>query len=143
MLQKISKENSVILNCVRVFAVFSVICAHVKPIENNTGLMNVSFSILEIVGYGGVSLFFILSGFFMAYNQDSFLAFCKKKAINLLIPWLVTGTLVYMYSNVRKGSFTILGLLKNLAGSGSYLWYMSVLVVLYFLFFSLASTSCF
>lgn len=53
MLQKISKENSVILNCVRVFAVFSVICAHVKPIEVDNGLMKVSYSILDVVGLGG------------------------------------------------------------------------------------------
>lgn len=140
---RITKDQSNTIYVMKAIAIFSVICAHSHSTPYTDSLNIFSSNLLALFGLGGVSLFFTISGFFFQSFSGTFYELIKKKIGAIIIPWIVTGSAVYLYTSLRKHSFNVLGWIKNLLGSGSYLWFLSVLLVLYLLFFALGRYKCF
>ena len=76
----LSSETKRMINVLKFFCIFSVICAHTNSISmGSDSLTMISSSFLNILGTIGVSIFFIISGFLYYYNTDEFAFFLKKK----------------------------------------------------------------
>jgi surface polysaccharide O-acyltransferase-like enzyme len=117
----------------RVWAILSVITAHATFRVDNACVQD----LLTSLGSVCVVMFFIISGYyFNPVKYGSLGAFLKPKVTSVLIPWLFFGTFVYVESALvmHKG----LGLLaygKFLLGHGSYLYYLTVLILCYVAYF--------
>lgn len=121
---------------VKALAILFVIVAHTdySGIQNLTAEM-----LLSRFGAMAVPIFLILAGYF--FHTDRIFSFgnlLKKKAVGLCLPWLLCGVLVYGYTALRAGSGLGFGAAARfLLGSGSYLYYLTVLLVLQLLFYFL------
>ncbi|MGH2317021.1 acyltransferase family protein [Planococcus sp. SE5232] len=132
------------LTALKAFAVLSIVSAHSGYVSANTYELNIVFSwILNQFGSIGVGIFFIISGYLFYKNKYSIDAFFKKKLNTIFIPWILTGTMVYLYVTLRKSEVTIEGLLNFLSGNGSYLYYLTLLVVFYLVFFFTSKNNIF
>lgn len=127
-MEKISKT----LYVMKAFAILSVIMAHMTFSE--------TYHIAEIIrvslGQIGVVIFFISSGYFYSRKPDDSKEFWYKKAKFLLIPWFIFSTIVFILSNFvfSKPHNLLVGFIKNFFGIGTVYWYMTVLVIMLFLF---------
>ena len=81
-----------------------------------------------------MGLFFVIAGYLFAFNNDNFSSLLSKKFKTLIIPWVFTGTAVYLYKVIRKGGASVFSYIKWILGSGTYLWYMVTLLLLYLIF---------
>ena len=122
------------INVLRGIAIFSVVCAHTAISTNVNEISIKCVEIMQIFGCGGVGLFFVLSGYFFAENTDDIQVFWRKKLYTLIIPWFVTGTIVYLYTEIRKTGVSLRGWIQWICGIRTYLWYMMVLFILFVVF---------
>lgn len=120
---------------IKAFAVISIVTAHIKLVSNNNLINNIISMVYSSIGVIGVPMFFIISGLLFYNNNKSLKHFFKSKIKTIIIPWLVTGTLVYIYIVVRKGGASIIGYLDFILGNGSYLYFLTVLMILYIVFY--------
>ena len=115
--------------------IFSVVCAHLGTVPVDASTINMAFAdILRYLGTWGVLGFFVVSGFLFAGNTKSFKDFWKTKAISVIIPWVFCYTLLYLYVTIRKGGFSIIGLLEFIIGYQSSSYYLTILMLFYFIF---------
>lgn len=129
-------NESKIIYILKAFAIFSIVCAHCSSIPEGFSSANmIASSLVSSVGALGVSVFFLLAGYFFGRNKRSFWEFFKNKIFTLFIPWLFCGIVVYLYVYLRKGGLSVTGLLQWLLGNGSYLYYMTVLTACYLIYF--------
>lgn len=116
-------------NAIKSWAIISIIAAHVY-IDGNISLGLEYFKIfLNYFGTIGVGLFFIVSGF--VWGNIGFNL--KKSVSKLIIPWVTSGSLIFLYVYFRKSDLDsdfFYGYLSFILGQSSYLYYMSV----YFIF---------
>ena len=124
----------------KAWAMFAVIVAH----TDFTGVEHSPiYMLLKRFGSMAVPVFLILAGYF--FNADkisSFGMFLKKKAVALGLPWLCLGALVYAFTTWRSGgSFSLSKGILFLFGHGSYLYYLTLLIVLQILFYFLRNIS--
>lgn len=119
----------------KVLAIISIVSAHCFTITNMNKL-NIAFSgLLALVGSIGVGVFFIISGYLFLNNKYDIKVFFLKKINTIFLPWIVTGTAVYLYIYLRKGGLGFSSWLHYLLGNGSYLYYLTLLTIFYLLFF--------
>ncbi|OBS13150.1 hypothetical protein ATE49_13880 [Elizabethkingia miricola] len=118
------KNNN--LEISKFFAIVSVVIAHY--ISDDFSMWS---RLLQRVGTFGVPCFFFLSGYFYNIEKYGFLIFFKNKIKGILVPWVFTGTIVYL---VTKKHFDIAEWIMWIAGIGTYLYYLSVLIFLFLLF---------
>lgn len=120
----------------KVFATISIVSAHCSSITKDTNIVNNTFSfILNQIGSIGVGVFFIISGYLFYKSKYSFNLFFTKKFKSIIIPWVITGTCVYLYITLRKGGLGVFTWIKFILGDGSYLYYLSILMTFYIVFF--------
>lgn len=130
-----TKEKNNIIYILKCFAIISVICAHCNSIPNDSIYVIKCFScILSNWGTYGVGLFFIVSGYLFNPEKDRY-SFFKKKLINICIPWLTSSVLVYLYVHLRSMDLSIIGFIQFLFGFNSYLYYLSVIMLLYIIYY--------
>lgn len=128
----------------KAFAIISIVSAHCGILAVNTNQLNIIFSlILGQIGTIGVGIFFILSGYLFYKNKNSFGVFFLKKIKTVLMPWIVVGTAVYFYVFFRKGGIGLNSWFDFLVGNGSYLYYLTLLIIFYLLFFYTAKNKMF
>ncbi len=125
----ISKEESKFIDAMRFIAILMVAAAHTMPDAAISG------GIMEILACGGVAVFFFLSGYLFHSLKHRFFEFLMKTVKKLLIPWVLTGTAVYLYTAARHGDIAFGDYLQFIIGLDSYLWYMSITVILYAVFY--------
>lgn len=121
------------INCAKAIAILFVIVAH-----TNFGYLPATLGmVLDRIGSMGVPIFMLISGYlFNTEKYDSIIAFFKKKVFSIFIPWFFCGFIIYVYSNIVVNKYiNIIDAVKFLLGKGSYLYYMTVLVVSYILLF--------
>ena len=123
------KNLSVRLYALKAFAVLTVILAH----SAYTSVQNAFIvRLLGALSSVGVVVFFVLSGYFYKNYDRGFLFFLKKKILWLIVPWAFWGVATYAVNFLRKDfSFTFLNFLNYMIGNGSYLYFMTVLTVLF------------
>lgn len=120
----------------KTFATISIVSAHCSSISTDKNIINNIFSfILNQIGSIGVGIFFIISGYLFYKSKYSFNLFFIKKFKSIIIPWIITGTCVYLYIVLRKGGLGVYTWIKFILGDGSYLYYLSILIVFYIIFF--------
>ncbi len=120
----------------KAFAILSVICAHTANVSKFNSLSNIiAGNILQSFGSIGVVVFFIVSGFLFASSNYSIIEFFKRRLITILIPWVITGTVVYCYVAIRKNGINLIDWLNFIIGNKSYLYFLSMLTVCYLLTF--------
>lgn len=134
MKNTLDEHNFIYIN--KAFAILSVISAHSSYIMEGYSVSNkIISSVISFFGVIGVGIFFMISGYLMGNNQRNFIGFFKKKLFSIAIPWLITGTFTYIYISIRKGGGSLSGWTNWIIGNGSYLYYLSVLIILYLVFF--------
>lgn len=120
----------------KAISLFSIVSAHCADIPINSNIINEKASwLLEQIGFIGVGVFFIISGY-LFNNSDNIINFLLRKIKSIVIPWITLGTLVYLYVVVRKGGYGIFTWFKFIIGDGSYLYYLTLLMLFYFIFYS-------
>lgn len=116
-------------------AIFCVVCAHVFPVSGSTNIWNRAVSdYLNYMGTMGVPIFFILSGYLFGRNKKSFKEFWKRKIKSVFIPWFFCETLLWLYVVLRKGGMTLKAWLQFLIGYQHTTYYLTVLIIMYLLF---------
>ena len=136
MYTETQSKRSQFIYAVKGFAILSVICAHTSNVSKVSSMENiVAGNVLSSLGSIGVAVFFIVSGFLFANNNYPFLSFFKKKIATILIPWVVTGTVVYCYVAIRKNGFSAIDWLNFISGNKSYLYFLTVLMSCYLIAF--------
>jgi peptidoglycan/LPS O-acetylase OafA/YrhL len=115
-------------------ALISIVSAHTSVVNNKRYYL--MEYILNSIGVIGVGIFFIFSGYLFYSTNKTFGVFLKKKIKTILIPWFSLGTLVFFYVTIRKGGITLYNWLDTLFVH-SHLYYLSVLVLFYIIFFKI------
>lgn len=119
----------------KTIATFSIICAHLSP-TNSKDIFSIKLSwIYNLFGIVGVPLFFFISGYLFFKNTDNFKKFMDKKIKQIIIPWIFVGTFCYLIVFYFKHNISFINYLKFIYGYGSYLYYLSVLLILYLINF--------
>lgn len=85
-------------------------------------------------GILGVPIFFFTSGFFFD-RREATKVFWKNKMRSIVIPWLLYGTLLYLFAcALNNFSKVELPFLKWIIGNGSWLYFVPVLIQCFILF---------
>lgn len=130
----ISKEQSNIIYNIKALCILSAICAHTSGVVNGETLAIPMGCLLGSLGSIGVPIFFLCSGMLFTQKQENVASFLKKKVQGLVVPWIFVGSLVWFYVVLRKGGASVWTWLNFILGNGSYLYYMSMLLVCYLVF---------
>ena len=127
------KKVSNVFNISRCIAILSVITAHTSFDIDNLVLYNLIKRFSSI----GVIVFIIISGYyFNPKKYNTIKNFMKSKLSTIVIPWFVIGTLVFLEARIVMGqSIDVLSWLKFLIGHNSYLYYLTVLMICYLIYF--------
>ncbi len=131
----IDREQSSSIWNMKAFAVVAIIACHCCHVSENASKINViSTEFLNYwIGYG-VPVFYFLSGYLFTCDKRGILHFVRKKLMTIFVPWIVAGTTVWLYIVFRKGGMTFDCWMDYLFLRGSYLYFLTDLV-LYFLIF--------
>ena len=133
-----TKQKDLTVSIMKFFAIFSVICAHCNSVSASAPFFaQTSSRFWQQIGTIGVIIFFIVSGALFHYNKYSLKGFVIKKLLNLFIPWVISGSIVYFYVYIRKPPITFLSWLYYIIGNGSYLYYLTILFICYSFFYFL------
>lgn len=128
------KKISVMFDVARVFALLSIVSAHLTFSASCPYIVSKLYS---VIGSIGVIAFLIISGYY--YNSAKYsnpLKMLRDKAIRLGIPWVVLGSFSYAYGRIMSGETVSIGdYLKYIVGDESFLYYLTVLVLCYLIFF--------
>ncbi|MFP3154186.1 acyltransferase [Lachnospiraceae bacterium ZAX-1] len=137
---KMAEDMSRKIDLLKFLAVVSIICAHCNTINEDSGILNLMASYyLHAVGTIGVGLFLVLSGY-LFYQSDykshmKWKAYVKKKMIRICPAWFFCGSLVYIYTIIRKSDFRSLGgWFLWMFGKGTYLYFIPALLACYAIF---------
>lgn len=130
----LSKEQSNIIYNMKALCILSAVCAHTSTTVNGGVITTRLSCLMSGMGSIGVPIFFLLSGMLFAKREYDIGTFWKKKVWSLLLPWFLTGTIVWLYVVLRKGGFSFVAWINYVLGNGSYLYYMSMLMICYLLF---------
>lgn len=121
----------------KALAIWGVITAHGTAVPDYFSRFSIILSkVIQSIGSMGVGIFFCVSGYLFAQGTSRYLCFAKfwkRKLSTIIIPWVISATLVYLYVAVRKGG-TIGEWLTSILGYLSSYWYLSVLMILYLAF---------
>lgn len=118
------------------FAIFSVVCAHSCSVSSEHSFYDVMISrILESIGSVGVGVFMFVAGLFFYNSKKNFFDFFLTKIKTLIIPWVFSGSVVYLYVKLRKGRVDFFSYVKWILGVDTYLYFMTVLLFIYLLCF--------
>lgn len=110
----------------RFFAILFVVFAHC-PFGEGTIFLKIG----SLIGTIGVPIFLICSGYFLDYEKGA-KTFWKSKFFHIVLPWVILGTFTY-YLSFRNIGLSFSELIKWLLGSGTWLYYIPVLLVCIFL----------
>ena len=129
------KEKNSTIYYIKGLAVLSVICAHCNAVlDAKNGFVKVCSLILQNIGTVGVICFFVISGMLFHYKEGKMIMFFKKRIFSICVPWFVSASCVYLYVYFRKPPLSFIGWINFLIGNGSYCYYLTMLMLCYFIF---------
>ncbi|HGH1676150.1 acyltransferase family protein [Clostridium perfringens] len=130
-MSELEKRN--FINSMKFIAICSVVNAHSIPNISGGPIFNFFIKFSTEFGSLGVGIFFLISGF-LFNNNYKIKDFFSKKIKSIIIPWLASGFIIYFYVYIRKGGLSFKTYLNFIIGNGSYLYYLTVLFIIYFIF---------
>lgn len=123
-----SQTDSKIFYWMRTFALIAVVMAHATFVHPDSQVLDrLLASFLDC----GVAVFFFAAGAYWSWNPFSV---TWKRIVRLLPSWILLGSLVYAVGAVKTG-FSMSGWLLWLVGKNTYLWYLSIYVILQIAFY--------
>jgi len=123
-------ERSKQLYVAKVFAILSVICAHMTLTIEKGQAGWLADKIIAIYGTIGVALFFLCAGYYYHREKGDSIVFWKKKLKSIVLPWVVCSVLTYLFNIVlSREAYSIMGQLKW--SMGYLTWYYFVPVLLF------------
>lgn len=127
------EQNRNIIWIAKGIAVIAIVACHCCHVNENASFLNeVSYAIMNFWMRLGVPVFYFFAGYFMK-NDGSYIEFWKKKTITIIVPWIVTGTMVWLYIVLRKGGLTLAGWFNYVLLRKSYLYFLTDLITFYLL----------
>lgn len=134
---KLDKEHSERIWVVKAAAVFAIVSCHCLAVRDGLSeIGEIEVRFWESFNWLGVPVFYLLSGF-MLRSEGRFKDFLIKKAKNLVLPWILTGTAVWLYIVLRKGNMTFESWADYVLLKKSYLYFMTDLCVFLLLYWIL------
>lgn len=137
-----NEKESEYIDILKGISIFMVICAHCNNISNNGSNMITQYGhlLLTQLGTGGVGMFLIISGY-LTKKRNSTISLNDIERfllslVRVIIPWIISGTIVYLYVHLRKPPISLEDLLYFLVGNGSYLYYLLMFVIFKVSFFT-------
>lgn len=133
---KDEKKISQTMYLLKFFAIFSIILAHTRCEDIENDYIRVTLSIIKALG---VYIFFIISGYyFKPEKYKNFFNLLKDKVIKICIPWFISGAIVYVviFKTIKFYCYTK-EIINFILGNGSYLYYMTVLLISYIIVYLL------
>lgn len=131
-------KHDTYIDKIRIFAIFSVVCAHVGAINEGASHANAIVStLLGCIGAMGVPVFFIISGYLYEKTEKSFVEFWKSRFRTLISPWFFCETGLWFYVVLRKGGISFYNWFKFLIGYQSTTYYLTLLVIFNILFWKI------
>lgn len=116
----------------RVFALISIVSAHLYFTKAPYAVEKVYSSIGSI----GVVAFVIMAAYF--YNTQKYTSIwhmLSNKLYTVGLPWLFLGSVSYIYNALLSRKFSVMAYLNWMIGNGSYLYYLTVLLLLFVIFY--------
>jgi Fucose 4-O-acetylase and related acetyltransferases len=131
--QTIDTALSNTLYVMKALCLLSIICAHTPYPE----LPNAAaVALFRRFSDTGVFAYFVLAGFFFRHSLQEPGKFFSKKVRYLLIPWFCLGLVTYAVRfKASPVYFAPLEIANWLLGNGTYLWFLSVLLLCEVIFF--------
>ena len=126
------KRMSVTITVARALSLISIVCAHILFTVDTPAVLDKVYSVLGSIG---VICYLFSSAYYYNPQKYGFVGLLKNKALTLCVPWLFLGTVSYLYNALLSKNFGIVGYCKWIIGNGSFLYFMSVLVICFLLFY--------
>lgn len=123
----------------KAFSVVAIVACHCVHVSENACKLNRGISIFFNYWMGmGVPVFYFLAGY-LFHRSEKISVFIAKKVRTLVIPWIFTGTLVWLYIVLRKGGVSLSGWLDFVVFKKSYLHFMTNLILYYLVYYCMLS----
>lgn len=121
-----------VFSIARVFAVISIVCAHV-----NIGQPEWGAKMINALGSIGVIVFIILSGYFYhSQKYENIFRMLKEKTKTIIVPWFIFGSFYYLRVAIAGAKeFNIFSWIEYVLGNGSFFYYLTMLMLCYFIFY--------
>ena len=130
------KNISSMVTVARVFALISVVCAHITFPETVPEEIRTLYSSLGSVG---VIFFFIAAGYYYNPKKYTFIALLKNKFISVCLPWLFFGSIYYVYKAILKPgehlSLSFGAYFKWIIGHETFLYFCTILLLCFLIFY--------
>lgn len=134
-MKDINYENEYIY-ILKFLAVLSIVTAHCGNIASDDNIIaQIFYWVMTQIGTIGVGVFYIISGYLFYKNRDSFKLFFFKKIKTIIIPWVITGSLVYLLISIKSNTLNLQSFIEFLFLGESYLYYLSILMIFYLIYF--------
>ena len=136
----IDKRESNTFWYMKAFAVVAIVACHCTHVSEDAGMINRwTKTFLDFWIQCGVPIFFFIAGFFLNAGElpKDLGKFWIKKLKTIVVPWIITGTAVWLYIVLRKGGITFEGWFRYLFMRESYLYFLTDLLLFYLLFFTI------
>lgn len=143
MKEKKARKKNDRISAMRAILLFSIVSAHssIAITETTGSLSQTLWKIWQVWSIIGVPGFFALSGYLHKGKEEKVSLTFKKKLKGVCIPWVLCGTLIYLITQYPAYNITLFS--RFLVGYNSYLYYLTVLMVCYVLFYYLYKNTLF
>lgn len=136
MTAKLNDRESLAINCIKAFAILSVIAAHTVLLDTNSVFSGIVTSLWTVFSRVGVVTFYIVGGFLYNRKDGDNKIYWQKKFFRIVIPWLICSAITYLIGLVGGNDFSLCGYIKWIFGSGTWYYYI-VIYVLFLIVFKL------
>lgn len=123
------------LQIAKSIAILSVILAHSPLLTDNLYIIGIKWRLSAI----GVPMFLFISAYyFNPPKYQSLLNFFESKKNTIILPWIVIGSIMYLWVQMQRFKFvglTLLGWFEFIIGKGTFLYYLPMLLLCYMIFF--------
>ena len=132
MVKTVEQKISSIVMVARVFALVSIVCAHIGFTSNVPYIIAKLYSAVASIG---VICYLICSAYYYNPKKYTLIGLLKNKAKSIGLPWLFLGTVGYLYNGVLSKSLSLISYLRWMVGNGTYLYFLTILILCFLIFY--------
>lgn len=133
MSERISERDSTALYFIKAVAILASVAAHVSTIDLSTPVTGFFTRAWDMFSCVSVGSFLIIAGIFYTRAPGDSRSFWKRKAKSMILPWVFCALLTYGYRAIFE-EFSLLGLVSWLFGYSSWLYYVTIHLLMLALF---------